>query len=68
MKKLIYVTKKQIESEVAYELERLKMTPEELLKEVNITLDDLKEFPDDNANQIKWFTRMAENLQGKIKN
>lgn len=65
--KLIYVTKKQVAKYIAYERSRLKVSEEELSEFVEETLTDLKDFPNDNANQIKFFTRVYETLIKKNK-
>ena len=64
MKKLMYVTKKQVDSFIQNETERLKMNNDELLKEVKYVLFDLKQYPNDNKNQIKFYTRVYEALNG----
>lgn len=64
MKKLMYVTKKQVDSFIQNETERLKMSNDELLKEVKYVLFDLKQYPNDNKNQIKFYTRVYESLNG----
>ena len=46
------------------ETERLKMSNDELLKEVKYVLFDLKQYPNDNKNQIKFYTRVYESLNG----
>ncbi len=58
----IYVTKKQINSFIKNETERLKINNNELLKEVKYLLFDLKQYPNDNKNQIKFYTRVFETL------
>jgi len=35
---------------------------QELLKEVELVLVDLKQFPNDNLNQIKFYTKIKQNL------
>ena len=62
--KLIYVTKKQVSDFINRETERLKINKDELLKEVKHVLFDLKEYPNDNRNQIKYYTRIYEALNG----
>ena len=62
--KLIYVTKKQVSDFINRETERLKINKDELLKEVKYVLFDLKEHPNDNRNQIKYYTRIYEALNG----
>ena len=62
--KLIYVTKKQVSDFINTETERLKMNKDELLKEVKYVLFDLKQHPNDNRNQIKYYTRIYEALNG----
>ena len=64
MKELKYVTKKQVESFIKYETERLKMNSSELLKEIQYVLFELKQYPNDNKNQIKFYTRVYEALNG----
>lgn len=60
--KLIYVTNKQVDNFIKVETDRLKINNTELLSEVNLVLSDLKEFPNDNKNQIKFYTRVLERL------
>lgn len=62
MSKLIYVTKKQVSDFINRETERLKINEDELLKEVEYVLFDLKQYPNDNRNQIKYYTRIFEAL------
>jgi len=64
MSKLIYVTKKQVSDFINRETERLKINKDELLKEVEYVLLDLKQYPNDNRNQIKYYTRIFEALNG----
>lgn len=63
-KKLMYVTKKQVDSFIQNETKRLKMNNDELLKEVEYVLFDLKQYPNDNKSQIKFYTRVYEALNG----
>jgi len=60
--KRFYVTKKQISSFINKETERLTINTNELLKEVRYVLFDLKQFPKENKNQIKFYTRVEETL------
>jgi hypothetical protein len=60
--KLIYVTKKQVSDFIYRTTERLKINKDELLKEVKYVLDDLNEYPNDNRNQIKYYTRIYKEL------
>jgi|TARA_R110000851_G_scaffold73614_2_gene162378 hypothetical protein len=62
-KKLSYVTKKQVSDFIKTETERLKINEDELLKEVKYVLFDLKDFPNDNRNQIKFYTRVYEAIK-----
>ncbi|MAN61379.1 MAG: hypothetical protein CMI60_05455 [Parvibaculum sp.] len=64
MKNLSYVTKKQVNSFIKIETERLKINNDELLKEVKYVLFDLNQYPNDNKNQIKFYTRVYEELNG----
>jgi len=56
--KLAYVTKKQVTNFINSETKRLKINKNELIKEVENLLCDLKQFPNDNKNQIKFFSRV----------
>ncbi len=60
--KLIYVTTKQVSDFINRETERLKINKGELLKEVKYVLLDLKQYPNDNRNQIKYYTRIYKAL------
>jgi hypothetical protein len=60
--KNFYVTKKQVKEFIDKETKRLKMSKKELLKEVNIVLNDLMEFPNDNKAQIKYYSRIKDSL------
>ena len=62
--KLIYVTKKQVSDFIKRETERCMMNEDELLKDVKYGLFDLKQYPNDNRNQIKFYTRVYEALNG----
>tara|TARA_R100000951_G_scaffold82822_1_gene70472 strand:+ start:188 stop:400 length:213 start_codon:yes stop_codon:yes gene_type:complete len=66
MKNLMYVTKKQVHSFIKNETERLKINNNELLKEVKYVLFDLKQYPNDNKNQIKFYTRVYKALSGRV--
>lgn len=63
--KLSYVTKKQVDSFIKTERERLKMNNDELLKEVEYVLFDLRQYPNDNKNQIKFYTKVRDTLKYK---
>ncbi len=63
VKKLIYVTKKQVNQFIEFEKSRLKINDNQLLKEVQIVLTDLRQFPNDNLNQIKFYMRVENNLK-----
>jgi hypothetical protein len=39
------------------------MNKAQLINEVGFVLSDLKEFPIDNKNQIKFYTRVLETIQ-----
>ena len=60
-----YVTKKQVSDFINRETERLKINKDELLKEVKYVLFDLKQYPNDNPNQIKFYTRVYNQLTTK---
>lgn len=60
--KLIYVTKKEVSNFIETEIKRLKVDEATLNMFVEETLSDLKDFPNDNANQIKYYTRVNEEL------
>lgn len=57
-----YVTKKQVSNFIKRETERLTINENELLKEVRYLLFDLKQFPSENKNQIKFYRRVEEAL------
>lgn len=60
--KLMYVTKKQVSNFIKKETQRLGINNQELLKEVELVLVDLKQFPNDNLNQIKFYIKIKQNL------
>ena len=67
-KKLMYVTKKQVVEFIKYELSYRKRKgsengKEELLIEIEDALLDMKQYPDDCRNQIKWWKRVYEKLK-----
>jgi hypothetical protein len=62
MSRLIYITKKQVDNFIKVETERLNIDNTELLSEVKVVLSDLKEYPNDNKNQIKFYARILERL------
>ena len=64
--KLIYVTKKQVAQFIKTGAERLKMDKTEFLIEVEDVLFDLKQYPDDCLNQIKFYTKVLKNWKRKI--
>ena len=64
--KLIYVTKKQVNQLIEVEKGRLKMNDSQLLKEVQIVLTDLREFHNDNLNQIKFYMRVENKLKSLL--
>ena len=66
MENLMYVTKKHVDSFIKNETERLKINNNELLKEVKYVLFDLKQYPNDNKNQIKFYTRVYKALSGRV--
>ena len=66
VQKLIYVTKKQVHKFIEVEKGRLKIDNTKLLKEVQIVLTDLREFPNDNLNQIKFYMRVENKLKSLL--
>jgi len=56
-----YVTKKQVKMFISHYL--IYMNKAQLINEVGFVLSDLKEFPIDNKNQIKFYTRVLETIQ-----
>lgn len=64
MKNLMYVTKKQVDSFIKNKTEMFGINNNELLKEVEYILFDLKQYPNDNKNQIKFYKRVYEALNG----
>jgi len=68
VQKLIYVTKKQVDKFIEVEKSRLKMNDSQLLKEVQIVLTDLREFRNDNLNQIKFYMRVENKLKFPLQN
>ena len=67
-KKLMYVTKKQVVEFIKDELSYRKRKgsengKEELLIEIEDALLDMKQYPDDCRNQIKWWKRVYEELK-----
>ena len=60
--KLIYVTRKQVNDFIRLHQTALKINNDELLKEVKYALFALKKFPNDNKNQIKFYTRVYKEL------
>ena len=63
MSKLIYVTAKQVNEYIKKTAIHYKTTENFIIATVN-ALVDLKEFPNDNPNQIKFFTRVLKQLLG----
>ena len=61
--KLIYVTKKQVSKFIENQIDWRKISEAQLLKEVEDVLIDLNEYPNDNKNQIKFYTRVNETLK-----
>jgi len=66
VQKLIYVTKKQVDKFIEVEKSRLKIDNTKLLKEVQIVLTDLREFSNDNLNQIKFYMRIENKLKSLL--
>ena len=66
VQKLIYVTKKQVDNFIEVEKSRLKIDNTKLLKEVQIVLTDLREFPNDNLNQIKFYMKVENKLKNLL--
>ena len=66
VQKLIYVTKKQVDKFIEVEKSRLKIDNTKLLKEVQIVLTDLREFSNDNLNQIKFYMRVENKLKSLL--
>tara|TARA_R110002020_G_scaffold9539_2_gene37457 strand:- start:13305 stop:13514 length:210 start_codon:yes stop_codon:yes gene_type:complete len=57
-----YVTKKQVASFIQRKTRAIGATEETLLKDVRRTLRELKIFPNDNRNQIAFYTKVEEYL------
>ncbi len=55
-----YVTKKRVKEFVHFK----QLTKRDLI-ELNLCLVDLKEFPEDNKNQIRFFEKVKKYLQDK---
>lgn len=62
MEKVMYVTKKQVSDFIVGETKRRKINKIELLNMVKDALCELMEFPNDNKNQIKFYTKVSESL------
>ena len=58
--KKFYVTKKQVIAFIEKETKKLGYT--QLVKEVDIVLRDLMDFPNENKAQIKFYSRVAKQL------
>jgi len=61
-RKLAYVTKKQVNEFIEWNLRHTFNSVQEFIDELNIVLDDLNEFPDDSLNQKKFYNRVKESL------
>jgi hypothetical protein len=62
----MYITKKDISKFIENERRRLNLTNDELLIEVDRVLIDLKQFPESNKNQIKFYTKVLKTLKNEI--
>lgn len=66
LNKKYYVTKSDVDSYINYTLKRLGYSYKELLNEIEIALSGLKEYPKDNSNQIRFFTKVYSSLYKRI--
>tara|TARA_R110000822_G_scaffold89258_5_gene206831 strand:- start:629 stop:1027 length:399 start_codon:yes stop_codon:yes gene_type:complete len=67
MKKLAYVTKKQVSAFIEHNLEyNFNGSVQAFINEVNVVLSDLSDFPEDNANQLKFYRRVRLRLSKPI--
>lgn len=64
--KKYYVTKTDVDFYISDRLNKLKLSHKELLDEVDIALSELKEYPKENSNQIRFFTKVYSNLYKRI--
>lgn len=60
--RLMYVTKKQVSDFVDRTTKRLKIGKSELLGDVKEALTELNQYPTENSNQIKFYSRVEKFL------